>query len=397
MTTNTDETCCWYPDRQELHVNLLPVIGIHTTLILTSWNHSSGITWSLLTDGGIEQYDDPFLAPFFQISDFLNVSAAKPFIDQIPAEVMLALKPFRSDNFGMLIAARRHKFLTNLCSAYCTPFWLFFKQAKNDHWSKSEFLDVCNQGESAMLIACHLPNNDIALEVIAKFTADNFGQLQSDLIYRLFELDYQHLNSIRDKIPDHLLQFLLRYPNFQHMKLIQSISKSDYNNLLRTTRAIQHLAVKLKIDSVNVTKQVLESDSISALKTLQAHLREEAAHRALLDYAKVINDEPGACPLFPSPPLATTENLVAITSAAELLAESQLLRHDLVRFCDSIVDGHYYAYSVLAPERSTLLLYLFRAADDEIVPVIKEVLTYSGQSANAATVMQIRKWLKGLS
>ena len=69
MTTNTDEASCWYPDRQELHVNLLPVIGVHSTLVLTSWNHSRGITWSLITNDGIEYYDDPFTAPYFPICE----------------------------------------------------------------------------------------------------------------------------------------------------------------------------------------------------------------------------------------------------------------------------------------------------------------------------------------
>jgi hypothetical protein len=130
MTTNPDETCCWYPERQELHVNLLSVIGIQTTLVLRAWNHENGVSWSLITDDRIERFDDPFSTPFFQISDFLSECAAKPYLDQIPAEVMQVLRPYLADNFGLIMLLSQNKNLIELCEKYCTPFWLLYRCAK---------------------------------------------------------------------------------------------------------------------------------------------------------------------------------------------------------------------------------------------------------------------------
>ena len=390
--TNPNDACCWYPERNELHVNLLPIIGIQTTLVLTAWNHENGITGSLITDDGIEYYDDPFTAPFFQISDFLDDDSCSEYIDQIPAELMEALKSYRSDSFGMLMLSQS-KFLTKL-SGNSTLFWLLFRQAKAERWNTTRFVNVCNQGESAMLIACGLPANDIALEVIAKFTAKNFAQLQSDYLYSLFaKLDYQHLNAIRADLPDHLIMFLLRHPELQHFKLIQHLNKSDYHELLRTTRAIQRLADELKIDTVNVMKQARESDSIFALNALENRLSAANTNRLLHDYEKMLGSAPGASNCFPSPPLADSKNIIAITSTAELLAESKVLQHDLITFAEGISAGNYYAYKILKPERATLLLYLFKSDDGGIMPVIKSVITYAGQEANIATIEQIQNWI----
>jgi hypothetical protein len=393
--TNTDEACCWYPESQELHVNLLSVIGIHSTLIMGSWNHrSGGINLSLVTDDGIEHYD-PFNAPYFQISDFLNVCAAKPYLDQILAEVMQMLKSYRADSFGMLMLLSQHQYLTKFCGNYSTLFWLLFRQAKAERWNTAQFLNVCSQGESAMLLACHLPANPIALELLAKITANNFAQHQYDWIQRLFTaLDCTNLNAIRADLPDHLIQFLLRHPELQHMKLIQHLEQSDYHELLRTTRAIQRLADEQKIDTVNVTKQVLESDSIPALKSLENRLSAANASRLLHDYEKMLGSATGASNCFPSPPLADSKNIVAITSASELLAESKALKHDLITFAEGICAGNYYAYKILKPERGTLLLYLFKSADGGIMPVIKSVITYSGQEADITTIKQINEWIK---
>ena len=391
--TNPNDACCWYPERNELHVNLLPIIGIQTTLVLTAWNHENGITWSLVTEDGIEYYDNPFTAPFFQISDFLHDSCSE-YIDQIPVQVLQMQKSYRAESFGMLMLLRGNKYLTKLCG-YSTLFWLLFRQAKSDHWSKIEFLDVCNQGELAILDACHLPANPIALELLTKITANNFAQHQYDWIQRLFtELDCTNLNAIRADLPDHLIQFLLRHPELQHFKLIQHLNKSDYHELLRTIRGIMQLAEELKIDSVNVMKKARESDSIPALKSLENRLRAAITNRLLHDYEKTLGSATGASNCFPSPPLADCKNIVALTNAAELLAESKALQHDLITFAEGICAGNYYAYKILKPERATLLLYLFRNNDSDVLPVIKSVITYAGREADITTIKQINEWIK---
>jgi hypothetical protein len=245
----------WYSDRNELCVNLHDLLNENRMLLLTSWNHENGITLSLVTDDGIEHYDDPLNALYFPIWEYLDYDSCKDFIDQIPAQVLEAVKPYRAESFGMLMLLSGNKFLSEFCGKYSTLFWLLFRQAKSDHWSKQQFVNVCLQDEMAILSACHLPANPVVLELLTKITANNFAQHQYDWIQRLFtELDYQNLNAIRAELPDHLIMFLLRYPELQHFKLIQNLDKSDYHELLRTIRAIMQLADALEIDTVNVMK-----------------------------------------------------------------------------------------------------------------------------------------------
>ena len=370
MTTNTDEACCWYPDRQELHVNLLPVIGIHTTLVLTSFNSAYGTTWSLITNDGIEYYDDPFTAPYFPIWECLDYDSCCDYLDQIPVEVQNAVKPYRGDQFGMLILSQQ-KNLTKLCGKYSTLFWLLFRQAKSDHWSKIEFVDVCNQGELVMLIACGLPANDIALEVIAKFTAKHYAKHQYDWIKQLFnELDYQHLNANLEHIPDHLIQFLLRYPELQHAKLIKQLEQSDYNALLRIVRNLR--AVATEIDTVNVELLIAESDSLATLKSHHKHLEALALEKALQDYEKQLKSAEASSRSFPQLSLfADRDDLVQLLNEADLLAESWLCQQNLMRYVPGILSGHYAVYQQLKPQRATALYYLFPEQDGGICQVLK--------------------------
>jgi len=272
MTTNTDETCCWYPERRELHVNLLSVIGIHTTLVLTSFNSASGVSWSLITDDRIERFDDPFSAPFFQISDFLSECAAKPYLDQIPAEVMQVLRPYLADNFGLIMLLSQNKNLIELCGKYSTLFWLLFRQAKIDHWSKQQFIAICDSGIFNVLKALNLPANQATLQFLSKITASHcYTQFHVDLIHQTFmQLDYRHLNSKLETAPDHLLQFLLRYPHLQHVKFLGQLDREDYYVFRDCIKRLRSALIKRDVVNVNQQLAAVLATSVS-LHTLRTY------------------------------------------------------------------------------------------------------------------------------
>lgn len=362
----------WYPERNELEINLDDLLDDQRTLVLTSWNNCQGITWSIVADDGVEHHRDPFNAPYFPIWECLDCDGCRDYLAQIPVEVLNAVKPFRGDQFGILMLLSQNKFLTEL-SRNSTLFWLLFRQAKAERWNTAQFLNVCNQGELAILEACHLPTNDIALEVIAKFTANTFAQLQSDYIHRLFfELDYQHLNAIREHIPDHLVQFLLRYPELQHAKLIQNLKKSEYNELPRIVRNLRAVVAKLKIDTVNVEKLIAESDSLAALKSHDNHLEALALEKALQDYEKQLKSAEASSRSFPQLSLfADRDDLVQLLNEADLLAESRLCQQNLMQYVPGILCGHYAVYQQLKPQRATAVYYLFPEQDGGLRPVLK--------------------------
>ncbi|WP_415878562.1 hypothetical protein [Methylomonas sp. TEB] len=364
--------CLWISEQNELHIDLSDLLNDNRILVLTAWNHCSGITLSLVTDDSIEKYD-PFTAPYFPIWECLDYDSCRDYLEQIPSQLLAMLKSYRADSFGMLMLISQNKFLTNFYGKYSTLFWLFFRQAKIDHWSKSEFLDVCNQGEFAMLIACQLPANTVALDVIAKFTANNYSQYQYDLICRLFEaLDYQHLNSVRDFFPDHLIQFLLRYPELQHAKLIQNLKKSEYNELPRIVRNLRAVVAKLKIDTVNVEKLIAESGNLAALKSHYNHLEALALEKALQDYEKQLKSAEASSRSFPQLSLfADRDDHEQILSEAELLAESWLCQQNLMQYVPGILCGHYAIYQQRKPQRATAVYYLFPEQDGGLRPVLK--------------------------
>jgi len=274
MTTH-NQACCWRSERNELQLDLSQLLGINTILTLTSWNHPCGITWQLINDQDQidKRYDDPFTTPYFPIWECLDYKSCKDYLDQIPLEVMLALKPFRSDNFGMLIAARRHKLLTKFCGNYRVPFWLLYRRAKNEGWIEQQFISLCETGIWNVLKALNLPANHATLQFLSKITASHgYNQFHVDLIQQTFkQLDYRHLNSKLETAPDHLLQFLLRYPHLQHVKFLGQLGRDDYYVFRDCIKRLRSTLIKHDVDNVNqqIATVLAISDSLNVLRTYE--------------------------------------------------------------------------------------------------------------------------------
>jgi len=269
---NFSNRCCWYPERHEVEINLDDLLDDQRTLVLTSWNNCQGITWSIVADDGVEHHRDPFTAPYFPIWECLDYDSCRDYFDQIPAEVLNALKPFRGDQFGILILLSQNKFLTDLCGKYSTLFWLFFRQAKIDHWSKQQFISLCESGIWNVLKALNLPANQAALQFLSKITASHcYTRFHVDLIQQIFrDLDYRHLNTL-ETAPDYLLQFLLRYPHLQHVKFLSQLARNDYYVLKDCAKRLQSALIKLDIDNVNqqLAAVLATSDSLHALRAYE--------------------------------------------------------------------------------------------------------------------------------
>lgn len=365
----------WFSENNELHLNLAGIRNDGAMLILTSWNHPEGMTWQLVIEDEIEHYDDPFTAPYFLILECLTDEACSDYLQQIPLPVSKVLKQYRSESFGMLMLLSQNKNLSTLCGKYCTPFWLLFRLAKSDHWSKQQFIAMCESGILNVLKALNLPANQAALDLLNKITTSHYySQFHVDLIQQtFFELDYQHLSASRDHLPDHLIQFLLRHPDLQHAKLIQSLDKTDYNELLQIIRKLSAEVT----DTRALTKLIAESENIPVLKSHYKRLEATRTNKALQSYEKKLGDAENASRVFPQLSLfADRHELQQIISEDELLAECKLVRHNLMPYVEGIVKGQYAIYKVLKPEMALLLLMLFPTKDGGIIPVIKTIVPY---------------------
>ncbi|QPK62919.1 hypothetical protein IVG45_19145 [Methylomonas sp. LL1] len=380
----------------ELHIDLSDLLNDTRILIVTGFNHRDGITWTLLTDDKREYYDDPFTAPYLPTWEYPNQrdDQIQAFLDGIPPSLLNALRPYRRDRFGLLMLSSRHRLLAECCERHPMLFWLLYRQAQVEQWPVVTLLDICSLPITDRLRPCQLPDDTVTLEILNKLQAPQFAQHEYELIHRCFaELDVERLNRL-PAIPDHLLRFLLRQPQYQALSLLSTLERYDYNALLRSIRSIEQSVHALQLNLSDVERQVATLANLSALNRYQERLHAAATTRLLDDYEKRLGEASDTSLAFPSPPFSATENLQPITRVVDLLAECRLLNHDAIRYVSGIQSGYHYAYRVLNPVYCTAIIILFKTRDDKLLPVIKEVLANNGNPVAEADLNRIKSHFK---
>ncbi|QSB03033.1 hypothetical protein JWZ98_08940 [Methylomonas sp. EFPC1] len=395
MTSITDPII-WHPNRQELHLDLKRLLNIDSKLVLTGWHHPAGLSWWLcFVDGIEERHTNPFESLYFPIPEMLADDTAIHYLG-IPAHLLSTSKRYRADSFGMLVCLSRHKSLVKTMGNNWTLFWKCYRQAKAELWTEQQLINVCNKGAVEMMHACHLPANQAAISTLTKFSADNFGQFQFDLIDHLFsELDYHQLNATHDIIFDHQVHFLLKYPHLEGLGVWRNWTSNNYDELLRTVKSIQALAQRPVLPAVNIQEQMQSCESLSALKTLQNALQDAKAQNELLNYDKPLESAYRASASFPPPPVTSTETFEAITTPSQLFQLSKSLNFNLMSYVQGINEGKYYLYRI-KPDEAVVVLMLFKTNDNRVKPVIQSIIKKYGDLPNKSLMQSANKWIHTL-
>ena len=91
---------------------------------------------------------------------------------------------------------------------------------------------------------------------------------------------------------------------------------------------------------------------------------------------------------YPEPPVAGIRSIVPITNSTQLFQEGDSQNNCVSSYHDAIVNGDYYIYQVLHPERATVGLYI---ATDLIK--IDQIYCANNEGVSAETKAKVKAWL----
>ena len=103
---------------------------------------------------------------------------------------------------------------------------------------------------------------------------------------------------------------------------------------------------------------------------------------------ELIRDEYGQPVPFPEPPLPETDNIIPITSQAELIEEGRVMHHCIASHLRSVVDGKFAVYRMMAPERLTIEVLVMGGGQ----LVLREVRGKCNRLPSAASKAIIEGW-----
>lgn len=385
---HTDQYCIksgsqWHADQQQLHIDLEPLLGLLATLILSGWD--AGIWWSTSIDGDTTVYDDPFGASPFPI-EFFGHELLNPWVATIPINLIAFLKRYKGNAFGMLMLVNRHPYLKELFEDHPALFWFAYTYAKDKSWKEQQFVSLCKSKRTEILKTCGLPNSSSVVKLLQKIQANYFNRHTYDQIRELFGFeDYAVLNH-RAAIPIRLVALLEKYPALLYSIFVQNWQgdwTAEEHELIRDIARM--VATNNEGDYLNWLNRCFD------LKTLKSQ-HDILVNRMVEQNRKRTGYESLDNRAYPTPPITGIEQIEPILNSHGLRDESEQQRHCVASYHSEIVQGRYFVYRILEPERATLGVSILKKKNGTVSLRIDQLRGYKNQKVNEETERFVLGW-----
>jgi len=349
----------WCPHKQELTIHLSQqAYGKTACFVLTSWQH--GISWRKVnaedsetnTKVNTNTNQNPFKDSLFAI-ELVDHDAFAPWRKQIPKCLIDNLRIYTGNSVGMLMMLNRYQCIEELFTHNPILFWLAYTHAQRNHWTENQFVSTCQQKQIEILKACFFPATKSALKILSKLNMTRFSEKEYQLIIELFNLDYEKL-SHHTQIDSQLIKFLNGYPELVDTRLIRLWDKDNFQLLTELVYDCERMSCRLNHTEELFSQQIRQCHSIHTIRQLHTQLLLELNDKFKSNRNHVLNKQRLLNKVFPKPPLTGNKNIVPIKTVHQLRQEGQQQQHCVLSYDQDILQGNYYVYKILHPERATL-------------------------------------------
>jgi len=346
----------WCPQKQELTINLSHINGQTACFVLTSWQ--GGISWRKVCEEESERNtntntnQDSFTESLFAI-ELVDHDAFAPWRKQIPLPLIEKLRIYTGNTVGMLMLLSRYQCIEELFTNNSILFWLAYTHAQRNHWTENQFVSTCQQKQIEILKACFFPATKSALKLLTKLNMTRFSEKEYQLIIELFNLDYEKL-SHHTQIDRQLIKFLNGYPELVDTRLIRLWDKDNFQLLTELVYDCERMSCRLNHTEEHFSQQIRQCHTLQAVRQLHTDLLLELNNKFKTTRNQSLNKQRLANKVFPKPPLTGNKHIVPIKTVHQLRKEGRDQQHCVLSYDQDILQGHYYVYKVLHPERATL-------------------------------------------
>ena len=343
-----------------------------------------GMKWRNTSDDSKAETGEHLQDPGIPFSFFVCSQEAQPWLATIPEELINKLEQFDTMfsgvTFPLLAFISRSSRAKELFESSPSLMGLILFAAKYHQWSYKDILEIVQKKRKDILAVCGIAGDKLVQKVLNKISITMFGMLDyqclitfdwtisGKLLGHINHIDMKLLHFISSK-PQHAnARFLFGYHpqwNWSSVKHIMSDSES--------------MARRLAI--IDSTDQINRCKNLNELNRLHDRLIEKINQRTIENIPLIT---------FPDPPIEGTYTIVPIRNNKELMIEGKKQRHCVATYETRVMDGQYYVYRILEPERATLGVNV-RSDGSVFVSQIK--LVCNGEPSNE-TKQVIADWIK---
>jgi hypothetical protein len=373
----------WDALQQRLSFTIAPLSDHPATMTLTGWE--AGITVSLRVQGEREQRQGPLMPSLLPI-EFFDSALLQDWADTLPAEVLSRLRCFAANPLGFLCVVSWDRAALELFMDHPLLFALLHQHAQHSQLGLPWLLRHCRMKRVDILKALGFAASGSMVKLFRKVRFKRFHARHVALLRQAAELDSHRLNHL-DTVSDTLLYCVLQHPELLKSPLLRQWQDDLAAPLLDVLADIQRMRQHHFISPRRLLEPLRHCRNPQDVFKVHDRLVKWVNHH---EWERALD-----WPKFPEPPLPGNGQILPITDYAALLLEGQQQRHCVAAYCAEIMDGRYYVYRVLAPERATLGLGILRHGKMAMDIVLEQLKGKHSTEVGDATWEAVETWLLG--
>jgi hypothetical protein len=328
-----------------LTIDFTEVLGYQCSASIRPWNE--GISWASTTESGtiLHEYDEEFPVPFALLK---TDKRAKPWVESIPREVQALLEEYEEKYWGVLYSTLWFISRDNHAYEYFLNqprlAWFLLRHAKLNNWHELYIFYLFTQKRKTVLEACCIPSKKSCLSYISKLNFQSFGRSELDLICNTL-ITSEHIKYFHVKtIDENIIRFVDFFPELSSSRFLKQYNGQwDLMSLRQTIVDIKRIAGSIGIENIN--RRLCNCRDLDSISKLHDRLSDKMNKQEVKSVSDIY---------YPQPPIRGSDEIIPISCLKELIIEGQEQRHCVKSYHETILNGEYYVYRVIRPERATL-------------------------------------------
>lgn len=308
-----------------------------------------------------------------------TVTWARPWQKGIPMEVRHRLTAFVGGRWTMLVWASYCPSARDLLTSHPKLLWLLTMTSDRETWPESQLLASFALKRREILRLCKLQPTDSAVKILGKCELVPWG-VESWCWIRQALADAEQIKVLHHARTIQLrqLQFMAEFPAYRTSALARHEPADDNyftdleHYLSDTERLGQRLGLPTRTDAILRCKTLLSLRQLHDRWVDQLNRLDDEGpnpHRQMMPsgssrwpymgrWLRVIErrlrEFQANNVRYGQPPIPGTPTIVPIESYGELLKEGREMANCVSTYHSGVVEGRYFVYRILAPERCTL-------------------------------------------
>jgi len=360
-----------------LVIDFSPLLNYKSQLIINKWE--DGVIWRLETKYSTKdgKYLDDAVVP---LSFVIAQNGGKQWYLTVPENIRTTLLPYSGYEFSILYLTSHNFEAGQMFISNPTLFWMLLRTAKEEGMPEDEFLKMLKKPRAEIMNYCGLPGTKSAIKLLRKIRFKRFNTNSLPLIKALFNLKYYaHLNH-HEYIDEKVIRIVSHYPVLIKTRFIRHFEGQNEKVLSSLHFIGDTVQLAARLNMINILRTIGRCRSYHELKAVHDKLVVDVLSKEHGDEMSVI---------YPDPPIQGNNYIVPITSKGSLFNEAVSQHHCVMIFHKEILEGSYYVYKILIPERATLGLRI----ESGQKPQIDQLVLERNESVSAETKLIVESWL----